>query len=79
MPASRACLPARCLLISRGPCRLLPRESASLAQIMLPAHWSRAWGTQVGLGAPQDYIDFLTQLASVHNAELELDEVRFRV
>ena len=32
-------------------------------------------GCQVGLGAPQDYVQFLTQLASMHSAQLELDEV----
>lgn len=36
---------------------------------------SCVWVRQVGLGASEDYIQFLMQLASVHDAELKLDEV----
>jgi len=33
----------------------------------------------VGLGAPTDFVDFLTQLAGVHDAKLRLDEARYGV
>ena len=35
--------------------------------------------SQVGLGAPTDFVEFLTQLAGVHDAKLRLDEVRCNV
>ena len=31
---------------------------------------------QVGLGAPKDFVEFLTELAGVHDSNLQLDEAR---
>ncbi len=58
------------------------RSTQLLTLDMQPHPW--AWlvvlmsgcRSQVGKGAPEDYLEFLSSLANMHDSQLKLDELR---